>query len=335
MDSRFYHADGLGSIRALTDEGGAVTDRYDFSAFGELLEHEGEDPNAYLFAGEPLDPNSGFVYLRARWMDPTAGRFASTDRFSGDPYAPVTLHKYLYAANDPIDNLDPTGNETLFGLQVSTAVMGIVNSIVIGFYVGAIFGGLEAKFTNQDVVAGALQGATWGALLGPLGRIKILGRFLMYMGMLLSGTASYRAYMEGETDLALLYGIVFVAGLVGVLVSGGQSHVNTGNVKVYRSINPVNDEVQYVGITENFAARAIAHLRSWRHIVIEEIPGLQNLSRYDARCVEQVLIEYYGLGKNGGTLLNLINSISPRNPIYAQALIRGRLILQMAGYPGF
>ena len=61
---------------------------------------------------------------------------------------------------------------------------------------------------------------------------------------------------------------------------------------------------------------------------IEPIDGLQNLSRSDARAVEQVLIENYGLGKNGGSLLNKINSISPVNPIYPQAMGRGAEILQ-------
>ena len=73
--ARFYHSDGLGSVRALTDEAADVTDRYSFTAFGELLEHVGSDVNAYLFAGEMLDPNSGFYYNRARWMDPSVGRF--------------------------------------------------------------------------------------------------------------------------------------------------------------------------------------------------------------------------------------------------------------------
>ena len=69
---RFYHADGLGSVRRLTDEGGAVTDTYEYTAFGELLTHTGTDPQPYAFAGEPLDPNIGFQYHRARWMDPRA-----------------------------------------------------------------------------------------------------------------------------------------------------------------------------------------------------------------------------------------------------------------------
>jgi RHS repeat-associated protein len=107
--TRFYHADGLGSIRKLTDESGNVTDSYTFSAFGELLDHTGSDPNAYLFAGEPLDPNSGFYYNRARWMDPQVGRFVGIDRHPGVASDPPTLHKYLYTVQDPVNKIDPSG----------------------------------------------------------------------------------------------------------------------------------------------------------------------------------------------------------------------------------
>ena len=51
--------------------------------------------------------------------------------------------------------------------------------------------------------------------------------------------------------------------------------------------------------------------------------------------IEQVLIENYGLGKNGGTLLNKINSIAESNPIYADAIERGSDFLAWARYDGF
>jgi RHS repeat-associated protein len=119
-DSRFYQADGLGSIRVLSDEAGEVTDRYAFTAFGEQLGHEGEDPNAYLFAAQQLDPNSGFYYNRARWMDPEMGRFASTDPLIGNTFDPRSLHRYTYANLDPVNTTDPSGKESLLLLRESS-----------------------------------------------------------------------------------------------------------------------------------------------------------------------------------------------------------------------
>jgi filamentous hemagglutinin len=68
-----------------------------------------------------------------------------------------------------------------------------------------------------------------------------------------------------------------------------------------------------------------------RGISIDPIPGLQNLARADARAVEQQLIERYGLIKNGGTLINKINSIATSNSIYVSSVARGQQILAMAG----
>jgi fibro-slime domain-containing protein/RHS repeat-associated protein len=132
---RFFHADGLGTIRALTDELGNVTDTYTFSAFGELLEHAGPDPNAYLFAGEPLEPNSGFYYLRARWMDPRVGRFASTDPWEGETFEPPTLHRYLYAQNNPVTFLDPSGRTTsVVELEAGYAIHATIAASFLGVF---------------------------------------------------------------------------------------------------------------------------------------------------------------------------------------------------------
>jgi len=61
-------------------------------------------------------------------------------------------------------------------------------------------------------------------------------------------------------------------------------------------------------------------------------PVLSNLTRAQARGVEQALIEIHGLGKEGGTLLNKINSIAQSNPDYARLLQVGYDLLRMAGY---
>ncbi len=107
--ARYYHTDGLGSVRLLTDEEADVADRYTFTAIGELIDREGEDPNSYLFAGESADPITSLYYLRARWMDPETGRFASADPFPGVPTDPRSLHRYTYTGNDPVNRTDPTG----------------------------------------------------------------------------------------------------------------------------------------------------------------------------------------------------------------------------------
>jgi RHS repeat-associated protein len=115
----FYGYDGHGSVRCLTNSTGAVTDTYTFDAFGNLIASTGTTPNEYLYAGEQLDPNLGFYYLRARYMNPSFGRFQTLDAYEASPLDPPSLHKYLYASADPANRTDPTG---LYSLTEQTLV---------------------------------------------------------------------------------------------------------------------------------------------------------------------------------------------------------------------
>lgn len=109
-EERYYLYDGHGNVRFLTDENGTVTDTYDYDAFGNLTEQTGDTENSYLYCGEQYDANTGFYYLRARYMNPTTGTFISMDSYQGSMFDPVSLHKYLYANSNPIKYNDPTGN---------------------------------------------------------------------------------------------------------------------------------------------------------------------------------------------------------------------------------
>ncbi len=107
--------------------------------------------------------------------------------------------------------------------------------------------------------------------------------------------------------------------------------IDAAALAVYRAIDKAG-RVVYVGITNNFARRAAEHLRQSG---LKIVPLLERLSKADARAVEQVLIEIHDLGKNGGTLLNKINSIAKTNPKSAAALKRGLELLELIGYkPG-
>jgi hypothetical protein len=146
--------------------------------------------------------------------------------------------------------------------------------------------------------------------------------------------SKYAGYASGGA-LAFATGLG-VAGVAAVLWGGGTAAASNPqavqNVGVYLNTSS-ESVVNYVGISNNMARRAAE--QAVRGFDIKPIPGLQNLSRFDARAVEQVLIEHYELMKNGGTLLNKINSISPSNPAYQQAIQRGDELLQNANYPGF
>lgn len=110
----FYVYDGAGSVRQLTNSAGAVTDSYEYDAYGNSFTTQGTTPNNYLYRGEQFDADLGLYYLRARYYNPNTGRFMSRDPEDGYIDEPATLHKYLYAGGDPVDGVDPTGRAELF-----------------------------------------------------------------------------------------------------------------------------------------------------------------------------------------------------------------------------
>jgi RHS repeat-associated protein len=126
-----YHTDGQGSIRELTNATGDVTDTWTYSAFGEIIGRTGSTENAFTYTGEQWDPNTGFFYLRARWYDPREGRFTSVDPYSGDPQAPVSLHRYLYGNSSPLGFKDPSGNNSIAEMAALLVMVGTLPAISI------------------------------------------------------------------------------------------------------------------------------------------------------------------------------------------------------------
>jgi RHS repeat-associated protein len=128
----YYVYDGRGSVRALTDASGAATDSYTYDGFGSTLETHGATPNTYLFSGEQNDAGLGLYYLRARYLDPSSGRFMTADPFGGYIRDPISLHRYLYASADPIDRTDPSGRFTLTEVSATLAIQGSLVPAAIG-----------------------------------------------------------------------------------------------------------------------------------------------------------------------------------------------------------
>ena len=77
-----------------------------------------------------------------------------------------------------------------------------------------------------------------------------------------------------------------------------------------------NNEIKYIGITmRNPEIRFAEHYSSGTaraNLIYSTINVKGNLSRTQARILEQTLINYYGIGSKGGQLLNKINSIAPK-----------------------
>jgi RHS repeat-associated protein len=113
----FYGYDAHGNVRFLTNMAGAITDTYQYDAFGMPIASTGTTPNDYLYSGERLDGNTNLYQLRARWYRPAAGRFITRDPWEHKSCcgacSVLGSNPYSYADADPVNRTDPSGNATL------------------------------------------------------------------------------------------------------------------------------------------------------------------------------------------------------------------------------
>ena len=248
----YYVYDGHGSVRALADESGNVTDKYVYDAFGNLISSVGSTKNDFLFCGEQFDPVTGLYYLRARYMNPSVGRFITMDSYEGSIDDPVSLHKYLYANANPVSNSDPSGYKNVMEFQVTTGMQGILRKIAMPNpkalldMVGGIFDvGREVistikdgKEKNLDTAEIAINVAA-GLITSLVTNFSCLitsfqppvGYILMGVAAIVVGIIAVYNFSQGNTGM----GIAQVINLVSIIFSMFNPTCFTGDTEVYTS----------------------------------------------------------------------------------------------------
>jgi RHS repeat-associated protein len=109
LASEFYLFDALRSPVTLVRKDGSISARYAYNAWGEKRHESGNSFNRFGFTGHEHDTETGLIYAKARYYDPDTARFLSQDPFAGIPDMPPSLHKYLYAYQNPTVFVDPDG----------------------------------------------------------------------------------------------------------------------------------------------------------------------------------------------------------------------------------
>ena len=71
----FYLYNAHGDVTNLVDGGGNVLNSYTYDAFGNTTTYAETVANRFMYAGEQFDKVTGEYYLRARYYNPTIGRF--------------------------------------------------------------------------------------------------------------------------------------------------------------------------------------------------------------------------------------------------------------------
>jgi RHS repeat-associated protein len=101
----YLHHDQLGSIRVLTNSKGEVTGTYRYGPNGAIWKHTGTATSSMGFAGQyRMRTETQLIYLRARTYDPATAQFLSRD-----PLGALSGETYAYAADNPVNAIDPSG----------------------------------------------------------------------------------------------------------------------------------------------------------------------------------------------------------------------------------
>jgi len=155
-DLYMLHEGEVGSVTHTVDMNGSIRNEYDYDTFGTRshVRTASTGSNQHFgYTGEMIDEESGLLYLRARYYDPSIGRFISADPYLGRMAEPVTQNRYIYVHNNPLLFVDPEG---LASLSVSCGI----GPSSLGFKMNPDTG--EFFFVNSNVMTGIDAGCSFG-----------------------------------------------------------------------------------------------------------------------------------------------------------------------------
>lgn len=210
----YYTQNAHGDVVNLTNANGEVTKTYKYDAFGVEKDISDSDTNAFRYCGEYYDKETATVYLRARYYNPSTGRFISRDSFAGKNEDPLSLNLYTYCENNPIYGIDPSGHMPKWLKNTLKVAAGV--AVIGGLAVATAVTGGAAGVIAGAALTGAISGGASGAVIGAVtGGIK----------------DGWNGAFDGAVD-GFLSGTI-VGGATGALSSG--VNIATGSVKIIGS----------------------------------------------------------------------------------------------------
>ena len=202
--THFALIDGRFNLLGLVDSAGASVETYQYQPFGapQIFDAAGTPRPTSAFGIEPIFGGQRYVaaaalYLsKKRLMDPQLGLFLTPDpKGYGD--SPML---YVYAAQNPIDNADPTGE--------------IIPFIIAAFVIGGALAGAGYSIYDAYHHPDRYEGAS--------GSLRVLGN--VFGGALVGGAA----IVAGEAVLAAGGAGIFASGTAATTLTATQSFVLYG-----------------------------------------------------------------------------------------------------------
>ena len=277
----YVYSDPQGTPLAEADASGNVTATFDYRPYGAQALGSPKDGPGYT--GHVNDADSGFVYMQARYYDPTIVRFLSVDPISLDAGGLLKLNRYDYGNNNPVKNIDPDGRQEE-----------------------------DAEARAEDTRA------TMEMLRPDLGpNISTASPFEMLPGESSEGFAVRQA--ERFAEMCAAPGQKVDLASVSRAAASNVESLTPKTFQTYIKVNPTTGEI-YSGRTsgrgtpeENIASRDAGHHMNEKGFG----PAILDRSSPNPDAIrgrEQQLIEGNGGAQSqGGSSGNAINGVSPRN----------------------
>ena len=145
----WYLTDQLGTVRNIVAATGAVIDHLDYDSFGNIVSQTNAGSgDRFTYTGREYEVAIGLYYYRARFFDPTIGRFISNDPIK---YNANDSNLYRYVNNVPTSASDPFGLEAAisYGNISATTTGAILETTAATTRVATI----GSEFVNSAVAA--------------------------------------------------------------------------------------------------------------------------------------------------------------------------------------
>jgi RHS repeat-associated protein len=158
-----FITDKLGSVTNLIDASGATQASYAYDPYGSQVSATGGEDlfNLLGFTGALADPvpdesapATGYTHLGNRWQNPATGTFTQQDSLNklADP---ASANTYAYAADNPTNNIDPTGQWS-WPSALLGAVVGYFSATICYFVSAAAAPETVGASLGLTVVCGVL-----------------------------------------------------------------------------------------------------------------------------------------------------------------------------------